>query len=1077
MLNPQVIARKRPDQVPVAQLDVVAVRWVLDPVSGFPGAGFTVNRSVRGAMTPLVIASGAPGAQLSATGAGWIIDPVQLADDARLRRTLYAGTPVGPYLPDPGRVAALLPLLTFALETPDLVELNRLLPDLINDVFGASYAEDLQLTAKYWPRSPAPTVAALLAMAHSAAPLEIAIYADVVAYYRRTAVADLLARASDFGFAKFLGLGIDDVLPAGTALKDVYYILDVVLAAPPARPQVSTAVNGEKPKAPVSLAATQTEGSQGYEDFSVFFKPPASSPPWRVPRPAAWPADPRAWPVDLESLARSAELGPRRASPIVSLTWSPPKPGDEMGILSYGPVLWRVERADFGAASAAEVNPPPLGHGEVYTVCADGDRARLASAIAPFLDDVGPRWGERAMEGWYAYRVSSIDVFGIVGRPCAPIPVRLRDETGPPPPLPSLDRAAPPNGMRIEIPLGASRTSVPLALDWGWIQERAGPDAVEFRIRSRMRPLDFGRVSVIAILPAPDPLNAVRCVVRLADEAGVPLAPAHLASLVGKALVTRTTEHPIVDVHPTVPSAVQVRFSVGRPPPRGVATVRASGDPTPYILHCEPRQPARTAIVAVTNIAPLRVRLSDPISGATILPEDTRVYLHLFGAAFPAHPSLADEFVLDEVHLSAPVAGALAVWRALAAADALAALNGSPAVILPPQPVLLEVDVPATFDAGLLEIDVSAADGVFYQGAPGRPGNEGASARLMVTLARLERPTKPAGPPPKLWAKGAAEYMESAVAHLTWPAIPRAARYEIERLMETALGLAPNASDDDLIEAAGDPAANAAFERCATPAMGATYEDTLPGRAPTRVVYRVRAVTAAEVHGEWGLVALVRIPDVRVPPPPNLTLARAPNPAEDRALDLQWTQAGGLGGIGFLVEIRRQGQAGLVQEKWDRLAEFQPGMLPQTADGRFLARVHGVVPGPRFDLRVSAVRHALDPRDPIAQQTRRIVGYPSAPLSAVALGELRAPTNITATALGGLAVMVRWINADDYEGIEIRRRPPDATGFRRHRLPKGAKTFSETLDRPGTWTYQLLAIGVGASARSLQINIDVPAAP
>jgi hypothetical protein len=1020
-------------------------------------------------MTPLLSGGGVPGARLDPTGTAWIIDPAKLDADTRSRQTQHAGAPVGPYLPRPDRVGALLPLLTFALETPLPAELDQLLKGLIESVLGPTYAQDAILAGKHWPRGRAPDVDTLLAMAHSAHPGELAIYADVIAYYRYHAVLNLLARAFDFGFAKFLGLGIDDVLPAGTAIGSVHYILDVVLAATPTTPPVMTIVDPQQPRPPRLLAPRLAEGGQGYEDFAPFYQPARR---WRVSRPAI------GWTPDLESLASSAEVGPRRASPIVSLTWFPPEHGEPTrGILTYEPVLWRVERAGFGPASAHDATPPPLGPGARFTVCPDGDRVRLAAPGAPFLDDAGPRWGERPMEGWYAYRVSAIDIFGISGGPCPPATIRLRDETGPPPPVPTLSQTAPPDGMRVEIPIGASRVSVPLILEWGWVQERIGPDALEFRIRYQLRTIDFLRVNVVEVRPAAGALDTVRCVVRLADEAGTPFPSARLATLVGKVLVTGTTEHPIVAVHPGAPSAVEVRRSVGRPPPRGTAAVRASGDPTPEVLQREPRRPARAAKVEVASITPLRVRLRDPSTGTAITPSDSGVYLHLFGAGFRASPRPPSEFALDESHVTGPVAQALAAWRALSPPDASAVLTGSPAVLLPVHLVNVDVAVPATLDAGLLEIEVSAADGVDYEGTIDLPGNEGSANRLLVTLARLDPPVAPPGPVRKTWARGAAEYLNTAVAPLTWPAVPRAARYEIERALESALGLASHASDNDLIAIARTAAAETAFERCANPAMGPTCEDALPGRVPTRVIYRVRAVTASEIRGAWSIVALVRVPDVRVPPPPNLISVRPPEPLVERALDLQWTQGGTLRGIGFLVETRRQGRTAPTQRDWTPVAEFLPGMLAPEGDNRFRARINGLPTGPRLDLRVSAVRHALDPIDPLARLTRRIVGYPSAPLAAVALGALRPPRDLTAVAQGGTAVNLRWTNAEDYEALEVRRRPPGAWGFRRQQVAHNAETFSETLDRPGLWTYQLLAIGVGCSARSVEIDIDVRAGP
>ena len=114
----------------------------------------------------------------------------------------------------------------------------------------------------------------------------------------------------------------------------------------------------------------------------------------------------------------------------------------------------------------------------------------------------------------------------------------------------------------------------------------------------------------------------------------------------------------------------------------------------------------------------------------------------------------------------------------------------------------------------------------------------------------------------RLWAQDSGQFVEQATASITWTAMKGAVRYDVERAIEPKLGCSPRNSDESLIGAGNDPLNSGAFERVTSSAFLARFEDSLPGRAPTRALYRVRGVSAAGVSGAWLVVALVRVPGV-----------------------------------------------------------------------------------------------------------------------------------------------------------------------------------------------------------------------
>lgn len=242
------------------------------------------------------------------------------------------------------------------------------------------------------------------------------------------------------------------------------------------------------------------------------------------------------------------------------------------------------------------------------------------------------------------------------------------------------------------------------------------------------------------------------------------------------------------------------------------------------------------------------------------------MYLQLLSSSFPVRANGA-HFVVDQPPETRPREREL--YNRITALDSAAAgalLDGSPAIVLPTHEVEVALFPPAGFAAGAVRLAVSAADGTAYVVTPGGTGNEGARSELPVAARRPAAPSPVPRRVPRLWARDAAEFVGLATATVSWPQMAGAVRYEVERALEAALGLGPAAKDDALV-ATAEGASPASFERVTNAAFLPRCTDELPGRAPTRAVYRVRGVSAANTPGEWQVVALVRVPDVRIPPP------------------------------------------------------------------------------------------------------------------------------------------------------------------------------------------------------------------
>jgi hypothetical protein len=1008
---------------------ILGVRWASRPDLGFPIRGYVVRRTGASA----------------ALGIFWLPDTASwqtFRADALARRPAR-----GPYFPtvEPEDLEYLLPIVRLADPRTPAADLPSLTL-LAAAFFGNLHVDDAGLAWRFWPFGTPPGLADLLQ--------DPAASGELVRFYRQRAVSYLLALALRFEYAVLFGLALDDAAPPRAKLG-----YEVQAAWPEGSCTAkSDAVLTNQPCAPAPPAWVTAERAPGSVAHPAFAAWPGWSPP-----PGFAPLDGDGDPLPAEALV------PRSPAAFTALTWAAPPPGPNL--IGHGPVLYRVGRFDHGPATAGSLTPPPLPPGAAFTALVPGEDLLRGSSEPHFLDLPGKAWPP--LEGHSVYSVRGLDLLGNVSSTDARAGVRHHDDIAPTGPrVRALDGPI--------VAVGADGlVTVPLRIDWGAAEDFVSPDVVELRVAVSWTATGSTTLRVTGATPA----GALHVDLTIQSIAAAPDA------LAGARLSMPGAEFPIVSHGTGSPAAMRVRRSGGRTPPVGVdGLVLSAGPPSPRtrVLRV-PRRPAVAATVeSVDSLAPLEIAFA--AEGGATLPqgERVRVYLHLFRASFGAEPLGGARWSIATPGADDP---AREIWdRWAASPDAAALLQGSPAILFPPHAAEVRVSPPPGFSAGLLEVTVTAADGAAYVASPamavadpaliGLRGNESAPAAIVLsvrtTIAPATAGVTPWNPGARLWATSAAIYAEAAQYDVAWNPVAGAVRYEVWRALDAAIAGA-GAAVDDAARRALAATQPQAFELRSGQVFGTVYRDALPGRAPTRAYYRVRAIGANGVAGAMSaVIGPVHVPDVRRPPAPNLFLARATAPPEaDRAIALEWTQAGDRSGVRFEVEYRALGAS----------AEFAvagevPATTPPAAAGVFRFVHEGRPPGKAFEYRVLAYRRAADPIDPAGAATREIASAPSAVLgaSAISIAPLGAPAQLTAVrdpATG--AVALAWANTDLYEAISVRRR---AAARHVHtvvaKLAGDAAGHVEPAVPVGTWRYQVRAHGVSREARSEEVEVTVP---
>ncbi|NEI59451.1 hypothetical protein GR200_30955 [Rhizobium leguminosarum] len=1025
---------------------VVAVRWAFHAERDFPEHGFTLTRTSMGNAEIVAQDLRLPGA-IQTTGGTWQIDLQELEAD-RLKRS---ATPYGPTLPGKLGAASLSPALAFALANPDPQFLSSQL-EAVAKMLGESHLGDLELDSEHWHGNPVPDYPKLRAMANGT-PDEQDIYEAVVRHYQRRTKAYLAYVATHFGMAKFLGLGIEDVPPDGMGGT-----LDYLVTAnwPSAESSSTRAVDPDSgwPAKPIRLRINQADTAVGYPPYGRFY---GSLAKWKPARP---PSDVGGTSPDDETLfshlVNNAMRGPRvYPAPLAHIEWDAQEP--EGNVDEPAPLLtreahaWRIERQVLGKHTAVEEFAPAIDPSMAFEVCHDGEMV-LRTKDLFFEDDVDLPYGESPLEGWNWYCVAGIDLFGIAGPMSDPAPVRLLDKYAPPPPIVRIE------AERVEFPAG-NPGSVMVGLEWDGLREYMAPDTAQFRLRQTWIAVRFFALAVTSVIPitgSQAALNSVQVDISLADGQGAAIDQSLLKRFVGGTLLTADGEFAVLGIQGA--DTIRVRRSAGRAPAVGDGSLRYADAAIESPSQFFQRRPPRVGAVRVATVSPLVVELLDE-NDNPIVPGVGRIHFHLLNESFAVEPEGSRRgFAVRPPGPTEVLATAVFIaLMSLPAGEMEAFLAGSPGLFLPGQVEGAALYPPDGFVTGTLQISTHAVDG---------HGNESEKAEAIVVASAHAEPTGPEWVE-RLWAKDSAEYVDQASVSLAWPAMANAVRYDLERALEAALGCTPLSSDDQLASAARAPSNHGAFSRITSSAFLPRHADHLPGRAPTRAIYRVRGVSAAGVHGGWILVALVRVPDVRIPAKPALLGVR-PHPTEERTFICTWTQAGAPAGIGFAVELRHVASDSGAEGRWERVVDFLPNGIGADPAGRFTAAVGRRPPGRWQEVRIIPVRHALDPDDPRAILTRRIEGEPSNVMRGRANGDLRAPAELRASVSHEGRVVLNWRNEDEYEQLELRRRAPDSTGFARRLVGGDTETFQEPkpLLSKGTWTYELVGIGVGRRATS-----------
>jgi hypothetical protein len=999
------------------QPSCVGLRWASRVDLGFPGSGYRITRRSL------------PNGQPQEIGTFFLPDTSSwqaFAQDAKARRPRC-----GAYFReiDANAFAYVLPIIRLCDPRTAPGEVQALV-ERAADFFGDTHKGNAELAFSFWRFGAVPKLADLLQDPGAAPAIE--------RFYRQRCMALLLVMALRFEYGVLFGLATDDARPSK---GDVVYAVQASFAGGHGQAE-SAPVNAGTfcaPSAPAWLEADRQPGG-------VLYPAATLGPDWTPPG-GMGPGD-----EDGSPLAASSTW-PRAPAPLTALSWAEGAP--EPHLIGLGPVLYRVGRFAHGAATAALLSPPMLPAGAVFLPLGEGEDLIRAHQPPHFIDTPGMPWPP--LEGHYHYEVHGVDLLGVVSTGAARASVRHHDDLSPPSP-----RVTNLGEMSRTLEKGATAVDLALRIDWDAGEDFGGPDVAEFRAAASFKSLKTTTIHVQAASDA-GPLHADLTVAAL-------LLPAD--ALRGALLTLPSGEYPIVSHDSGAPATVRVRKIRGRLPSAGEeGIVFAPGAPTALTrIGRIARRPMVPATVAeVVSLSPLEIEVAP--ATALAIPGDAslRIYLHLLGGGFAAQRIGAGKFRLERPRPGTPGEERWLAWRALA--DPGDAMRGSLALFFPAHELVVTAPLPIGFQTGTLTLHVTAADAAAYVESPVLPvanpslaqarGNESARTSLMLSLRSLAPPgdvvVPPFDPTPRLWASSAANYAEDATYRLTWPTAGGAARYEVWRVLETALPGAGLASTDRELRALASTAGRFALR--SDRVFGTSYLDAIPGRSPVRALYRVRAVSTAGTVGAFSdIIGPVYVPDVRPPPAPNLLRASAVPPEEaDRAIMLEWTQAGSMADVRFEIWHRDARDEALAMQ----MAGAVPAGTPPGPGGRYRFVHTGRPAGRAILYQLRAVREALDPIDPNAVARRDIASLPSQRLSAAAIriGPLASPGAVTASA-GATGVALSWALGDDYEAIEIRRRDPESFGFALvARIAGTAISYLDTTAGIGRVAYQVRAIG------------------
>ena len=1005
---------------------VVGLRWAARRELGFPPSGFVVDVSAKRG-SPRVIGT----FHLPDTSS-WDT----FAADAATRRPA-----VGPWFPGVAQrdLGFLLPLVRLVDSRVSASERIAQITAAA-DFFGHIHRNDPELKWRL-RRQPFPPLAQMLGDDTQAA--------AVIGFYHQHTLDFLHVLALRFEYAALLGLGTDHQPDAGTLV----YGVEARWPAYSGRSTADPLPDGRRcsPVPPAWLRVDRAPGT--------------------VPHPAfaRWPN----WSPPPELVSQEASGAPRPASTIVpqvpaafsALTWADKAP--ESRLLGYGPVLYRVTRFHHGADTAETLTTPAAPSDSVFAAINEGELVARASTEPHLLDRPGMPWPP--LEGHYHYAVHGIDLFGTVSSSAARSAVRHHDDIAPMAP-----RARAMVDGAIALAAGCTTAQLPLRVDWDPLEDFNSPDVVEFRVAYQWIPSIAVPVHVDSVVD----ISALHC------DLTVSSLPAPANALAGLRLSIPGSDYPIESHTAGAAATIRIRKIGNRMPAAGVdGFVLSAGAPTPRrrVAKLARRRCAPATVAAVSSMRPLVVSLA--AAGDVALPTDrvVRVYLHLLRITVDASfDDRTSRWTLTPPQAQTPASASWDRWTALSNSRDL--LADSPVIVYPPHKTNISVPIPAGYSSGLLSLTVTAADSAAYVESPVLPGanaslanlrgNESGATELVVSVRTTTPPAAPVveewDPNSRLWARSATVYVEDASYDLAWQSDGGALRYEVWRALEGGLSGADGATSDADLRVLAERQADA-FTLRSDQVFAPLFTDLIPGRAPTRALYRIRSVGLnGERSAPSDVIGPIYIPDVRQPPPPNLVRAVAVPPEEgDRTIAVEWTQGGDIADVRFDVYHRLASDAS---------APFAlAGSVPRNSRAgpggafRFLHRDRP--PGKAFGYQVVAVREAPDPIDPTATLRRDIASSPSTPRvgTAISSAPLAPPASLAATfdAAAG-RVGLTWSPRDFYDRIEVRRKAPGRHGFELVAIIGGeAISFDEPAPPAGAYSYQLRAFGASRQATSV----------
>lgn len=1043
----EIIACQRPaaDAPSAEQQHVFGVRWASRPDIFWPRGGYTVSRSLDGAAATPIGRNGG------------VFDLPETSSWANFEQDIQDRRPLSDiYFPASDTTEAnlgfLLPFIRLLdPKTPSVEDVP--LTIILARYLGNVHVDDAALAGSYWRDGDAPPLNDLLNDPRTSSKL--------TAFYRRQAYGYLLGLADRFEYAVLLGLATDDVVPDGAT---VIYIASAQWPTTNGTVRSDVAETNKlcDPPSPIGLQAVDIPGSVAHPAFNDFVG-------WVFPEEML---DPDA----IGARPSSESLIPRAPSTISALTW-PPKAASGR-LIDHGAVLYDLARFDHGRPTAGQTVPPATPDPALYRPVRPGELISRPDDPPQAVDSYGAAWPP--MEGWYHYSVHGVDLLGTRSSMPAVAAVRHHDTIKPPSPGVRLARE-----QAIEFADAASSETVSLNIDWRGPQDFIGPDTIEFRVAARWHARRAIHVRITDITPVPgDDFAGTATLSRLEEAA---------ESLVGLRLITPDGEFPIRS-HGTGAGASMKISRVNRrlPAPNQDCLIYASGETLAHERVAKlPRRPAVACLITAASEAG-SLSLTLAAAGAEPVPigEDSTIYIHLLRSSFAALHQADGSWMVEQPSANDPRREGWDRW--LASSTPFDFLVNSPSVIFPHHRIDVVLTPPNAFMAGLLVLDVTAADDAVYVDSPALPvadaaldnpvGNESDATSAIMSAIVIAPPDSPSvaqyHPERYIWAQSAYKYSENASYLIEWSPVAMA-YHEVWRVLEGALDGShpqmPAAALRALAIAQHDK-----FSMRSTQVYGSSYLDELPGLAPTRALYRIRAVNEAGTPGAWSdIIGPVSVPDVRQPPPPEFTRLVVPaRPSggaapPSRRLLCEWTQSGPQDDLRFDIEMRSEDS-----EAWQLVGVIQRGAAPESGlMPKFQIEIGGLSPGQLHFFRIIAVREARDPIDPLGQLRRNIRSLPSAIKSGQASGLIEGPSILSGRVVVGRGshVQLEWANGDVYRSIEILRQAPGEFRLRRVASIDGdIESFKDSDVRTGTWLYRLRALGNSRLAESDVVQVIVP---